>query len=238
VVSENMLLLGYQIALLFPVFLLIFTVRGFAKSLAAYMTGDTTAYHAGFVSFNPLVHIDIYGMLIVLTVLFFLGGLMPGGISRSFLYLLLIAFSVRWTFPVPIMQQNFRNMKLGVLCTTLAGPIANCIVALISMYVVRYAVIIMARPAAELFGQLCSVAVDVALFFAVIDLIPLPPFDGAAFLQILVPARYYGIVEWLEDYSLFTLLVLFVVPGTSDFFFAAIAQCKSIIASFLYMLVW
>ena len=100
--------------------------------------GDSTAAEAGFISLNPLAHVDIFGLLLVLGVLFLLGGFLPGAFSRAILVIFLIAIGARWTYPVPIVEHNFTHRLRGAILTTLAGPFGNFIVALLFLYVRKY----------------------------------------------------------------------------------------------------
>ena len=59
-----------EVVILLPVFLLLFTWRGFIQALFAKLMGDTTAEEDGFLSINPLAHVDLVGLLTILGVFF------------------------------------------------------------------------------------------------------------------------------------------------------------------------
>ncbi len=84
------------------------TFHEWAHGFAAYKLGDNTAKADGRLSLNPLDHIDP------------IGGLM----------LLLLGFG--WAKPVPVITRNFKKPKRDFAITSLAGPIANFVLALIS----------------------------------------------------------------------------------------------------------
>ena len=75
------------------------------------------------------------------------------------------------------------------------------------------------------FIQIFDTLIYTALFFGFMDLIPVPPFDGGRLLRYILPRRWQHIVGWLEEYSLYILLILFVMPVVSDIFFGVIATC-------------
>ncbi len=219
-----------DLAILFPVFLLIFTWRGFVQALTAKIMGDRTAERDGFLTLNPLAHIDLYGFMIVMGVFFVLGGLFYNVMPRAVLLMILILFGVRWTIPVPINDSKFRSYRLGGIITTLSGPLANFLLAFIAIGLMRLCLSTnlpanITNTLLEIFKNL----IHVALFFGVLDLIPLPPFDGGRMLRYLLPYSSYHTLQKLEEYSLFILLVLFFAPGISDIFFGGIFVIASII---------
>src|SRR4051812_19446859 len=118
--DSHFLQLVRDVAILFPAFLIVFSFRGFFKSWVAKIQGDETPADMGFLTLNPLAHVDVFGLLLVLGFLFVLGGLFPGTFSRAILFIFLIAIGARWTYPVPINELNFRKRVRGAVLTTLA----------------------------------------------------------------------------------------------------------------------
>lgn len=222
------------IALLFPAFLMVFTFRGFFRALAARWAGDETAYNEGFLTLNPLAHVDLYGMIIVLFVLFFIGGIFPGPATRPLLFVMLILVGVRWSIPVPIDESNFKNYKLGVLSTTLAGPMGCFMLAFLGLLAIHIFPTTMFPDYVFLtILKVFSLMADLAIFWGVIDLLPLPPFDGSRLLPFIFPPSMHDVLAWLEEYSLFIFLFLFFVPGVSDYFFELIRLITSGVYQFL-----
>jgi len=208
-----------DIAILFPVLLIVFTFRGFFRALVARWQGDNTAYQHGYLTLNPLAHVDISGVLLVLLIVFVLGAVMGGRYTRQMLYALLIMIGVRWTYRVPFEPRNFTKMKRGVILTLLAGPIGCFLLSLISMYLLAYIPFSLFNPGVtktlvEIFIEIIRLSV----WFGVLGLIPIPPFDGGRLLQFLLPYSKQATLAWLEEYSIFVILVLFFLPVTSDIF--------------------
>ena len=54
--QQEFLSLLSDIAILFPVFILVFTFRGFFKALVAKLMGDDTPRQEGFLTLNPIAH--------------------------------------------------------------------------------------------------------------------------------------------------------------------------------------
>ncbi len=202
-----------EVAVVFPAFVLILTFRGFFRALIARLLGDRTAASEGFLSLNPVMHIDIFGMLIILAFLILLGGILPDSFSRTVLLLMLIIFGVRWSHEIPIDERQFVHPRRGIMLTALAGPVGNFVLALLFLYILKYI------PFTRLFSKnmyeplvnICVTIIDFSIFFGIFHLIPLPPFDGATFLFSALPASYEHLKHKLEEYNLIILLaVLFL----------------------------
>ncbi len=219
--NQDFLLLIRDVAILFPAFLAVFTFRGFARAMVAKWMGDRTAVDSGFATLNPLAYVDVAGLSIILLVVFVLGALLGGGqIPRSMLLILLIFMGVRWAYTVPFEISNFRNLKWGALLTILASPLGCFLLSFIFLYVQRY--LPLANLSGEITTSLLSIVeagTDLAIYFGVLELLPIPPFDGGQLLRVLLPYSKQGIVSWLEEHSLYIMLGLFFVPVVSDFFF-------------------
>jgi Zn-dependent protease len=224
------------IAILFPVFLIIFTFRGFIQATIARLMGDTTAQRNGFLTLNPLAHIDIFGLSFVLLVFFVLGGLLYGTIPQTLLFILIIILGVRWTIPIPIDDQQFKNYRLGGILTSLSGPLSNFFIAFIAIGLLKV-VFLMQFPTNITLSLLSifNTLVYMSLFFGVLDLIPLPPFDGGRLLRYALPYSKQHIIQWLEQYSLIIFLFLFLVPGISDIFLGTIVYVSMMIKNVMLM---
>ena len=90
-----------------PPILLALTVHEYFHGYVAYRMGDPTAKYAGRLTFNPIKHIDIFGLFAF------------------------IIFRFGWAKPVPINPYNFRNVNRGILYTSIAGPLSNFVLAFI-----------------------------------------------------------------------------------------------------------
>ena len=225
--------------ILLPSFILVFTMRGFSKAFAAKLNGDQTAAEEGFLSLNPLAHIDLIGLVVFVGLVVVLGMIDSGFLHRSVLFAFLAIVGVRWTYEVPMDASRFRRHTAGVISTSLAGPIGNFVLALLGMYAFAYVPRLGMHPHVLMpILQIVQNTLQFSIFFGVLDLVPIPPFDGGRLLPYLLPSRLQYVVPWLEERALFVFLFLFVVPVVSDFFFVGLNTAATTIFHLLAHLVF
>lgn len=183
--------------------LLCITFHELAHGFAADRLGDHTARMQGRLSWNPVRHIDPFGLL------------------------MMIVAGVGWAKPVPVDARNFKNPKRGMAVTALAGPAANFLMAALVLivgslvyhfspltmpnslrYVYSYALVFLARCA--------MLSVGLGLF----NLIPIPPLDGSKVVFSLLPDRIYFTILRYERYimlALFALVFFGILDGPLQF---------------------
>lgn len=221
--TNQLLAMANEIAVLLPVLISIFTWRGFVQAAIANLAGDDTPKRYGFLTLNPIAHINLFGMLTVILVFFVLGGIFYNAIPRAVLFIFLIIMGVRWTIPVPFDDRAFKKHRLGNIAMALAGSIGNILLAFVTIPLLKLVHWLqLASYVTATFDEIFKTIINIALFFGVIDLIPLPPFDGGRVLRYILPQSAQGIVDWLEQYALFIFFLIFFMPGVSDFFFTGI----------------
>lgn len=226
-----------EIALLIPALVVVFTFKGFFKALLAKYVGDDTAEQDGFLTLNPLAHIDLQGVLILVVVLvgitLFFSSLLPHG----FLLLLLVLFGIRLIIPSPIDESKFRNYRLGGVVTSLADFLASVLLALVTIMLMKGILSAKVQPNILITAlELCNAIVDFSVFLGILNLIPLPPFDGGRLIKYLLPTKYDYIFNWLEEYAFFIVLFIFFAPGLSDIFWGALSGSASVVKQFLFSL--
>ncbi len=169
-----------------------------AHGVVALRFGDDTAKRAGRLTLNPLAHVDPFGT-IILPVLLALAG---GGV-------------IGWAKPVPVVPARMRDPRNGLLWSKLAGPATNLTLALIAAIAFRVTEPGgEARVAVVLFG-----IVNVVL--TVFNLLPVPPFDGSAVVERLLPARWLIVWRRAERWSFgVVILIIFLTPGLLDGLFS------------------
>ena len=168
--------------------LLCLTFHECCHGLMALALGDSTARRMGRLSLNPLKHIDLVGLL-------------------------LLAFArFGWAKPVPVDPRNFRDPKLGMALTALAGPVANVLLCFVALPL--YGVTVWAdfrfggNVALEYVGLFFLYTAVLSAGLAVFTLLPVPPLDGSKILFAFLPTRWYAWILRYERLGMVLLLAL------------------------------
>ena len=177
-------------AVLFPSVI----VHEVSHGALALVFGDETAKNAGRLTLNPLPHIDPLGTI-----------LLPA------LLLLTTGTAFGWAKPVPVDPRRLRHPRNQTLLVSLVGPAVNIVIAVIAALVVR----------AFQISPFDSLAIRVVYFtglvnvvLAAFNLIPIPPLDGSAVIERVLPSRYWPQYLRFRQYSMGILLILvLMVPG-------------------------
>ncbi len=154
--------------------------------------GDQTARYAGRLTLNPLKHLDPFGSVIL-----------PGLLIISNAPILF-----GWARPVPYNPNNLRDLRWGTIAVASAGVLANFFIAFIFGILIRLFPMFDAGPElTQNFYFIASTIVITNLALGVFNLIPIPPLDGSKVFFSLLPPSMYPIVEFMEQYALFFLLL-------------------------------
>ena len=169
-----------------PGLVIALVIHEYAHAKAADVMGDFTPRMTGRLTLNPMAHIDPIGLIMLLVVRF------------------------GWAKPVMINARNFRNWRQGELLVALAGPVANLLVAFISL--LAMAVLFKLGMFSEGVRLVLSMMVLFNINFAIFNMLPLPPLDGSKVLMVLLPGRMAYKLMSLERYSFIILIFLMMTP--------------------------
>ena len=161
------------------------TLHELSHGLVAYKLGDPTAKNAGRLTLNPIKHIDIMGLLMMLIARF------------------------GWAKPVPVDMRYFKNPKRGMAVTALAGPVSNVLIAAVAFAL--YGGVFDALRKSDVGQVILEIIYTtgyLSLALALFNLIPIPPLDGAKVLFSFLPDRAYGFMLRYERYVMLLLFVL------------------------------
>lgn len=172
-----------------PVILAI-TLHEAAHAYAAKYFGDDTAQMLGRMSLNPIRHIDIFGTILIPSVLFISGSPFIFGYAK----------------PVPVNFGRLRKPKRDMAWVALAGPAANLFMALCWMLLsILLSKLNFYSPFVFKMMQ-AGLVVNLVLF--AFNLFPIPPLDGGRILVGVLPYRYAQKVSSIEQYGFFIVLGL------------------------------
>lgn len=175
-----------------PVIVISLSFHEFAHAWAADRLGDPTARLSGRLTMDPLAHLDPFG------------------------FILLILAGWGWAKPVPVNPFNFRRPKQGMLYTSLAGPGANVLLALLSAIAFKLLVLLNVNNSFVL--AMLERMIMLNLGLAAFNLIPVPPLDGSKILAGLLPDSSASVIWNLETYGPLILIAL-VATGAIDYLF-------------------
>lgn len=180
---------GWWILALLPLRLLALVVHEYSHGFVSSKLGDPTPRLRGRLTFNPLVHLDLYGTILML----------------------LTGFG--WAKPVEVNPMYYKDRKKGMALVAFAGPISNFILAFLSLliYVIFFVIAVYLKfPAniVDVVGTICSYSAQINLCFMVFNLIPIPPLDGSRILGMFLNNRLYYSLMQLERYSMILIIVM------------------------------
>jgi Zn-dependent protease len=187
-----------RIALVLPAVLVGFTVHEFSHALVAVRLGDSTPRDQGRLTLNPISHIELIGLLMIL----------------------LVGFG--WAKPVQINPRNFKNPKNDEILVSLAGPFSNLLfgiafaVALKFLFTLAPQIFYTVGFGPILF-QILSYFVWINLLLAVFNLFPIPPLDGSHILLSLIPDKFSRFKLVYTRYGRFILIALILLGSFTGY---------------------
>ena len=162
------------------------TIHETCHGLVAYKLGDPTAKDAGRLSLNPIRHVDLIGLVMLLVCHF------------------------GWAKPVPVDARNFKDPKKGMALTALAGPVSNVLqtVVLLAAYGLLYFPLLKMGEAGAFFLRLVLTTAYLSTALAIFNIIPISPLDGSKVLYSVIPDKAYFTLLRYERYGMGILIVL------------------------------
>ncbi|HOZ54614.1 MAG TPA: site-2 protease family protein [Clostridia bacterium] len=178
--------------LMIPAVLIAITFHEFAHAYTANKLGDNTAKEQGRLNLNPLNHVDLVGLIMLLTI------------------------GIGWGKPV---QVDYRNLNGKTSVTkaealiSIAGPVMNFIVAII--FALIYGVIVKFNLLSNFdiktyyyivlaIGYIIMLNIGLGVF----NLIPLPPLDGSKVLKYFLPQKSR---IWFEEKESIFYIVFIII---------------------------
>ena len=133
--------------------LLCITLHELSHGFVAWRLGDPTAKNAGRLTLNPIRHLDVVGLLMMLVA------------------------KVGWAKPVPVDPRYFRKPKQGMALTALAGPVSNFVLAVLAMLISKVIYLYAPYSAAMdvVFSFCLYTLAPLSIGLGLFNLIPIPP---------------------------------------------------------------
>jgi Zn-dependent protease len=152
---------------------------------AARYFGDDTAAQRGRLSWNPVVHAELFGSVLLPLMLWFLTP---------------VAFG--WAKPVPVDVSKLRSPRRDMALVALAGPAANGLMALAWAFGWRLA---MEFQVGVTISWMCLTGISLNIAIGLLNLLPVLPLDGGRIVSSALPTR------WLPRYQATTLPAVVVL---------------------------
>ena len=170
------------------VLLLCFPVHECAHALVAHWLGDDTASDMGRLTLNPLVHIDPMGALCMFVA------------------------SIGWAKPTPVSLHRCRKVSIRTadILVSAAGPVSNFLLSLIMVIIAK----ILMATSSELTPTMFYIYLglyqiaEINTFLMIINLIPVPPFDGYSLIQGILPRKQ---AIWIEEHAQIIHFIVFIL---------------------------
>jgi Zn-dependent protease len=184
-----------------PVLLLSLTVHEFAHAWMALRQGDDTAYRQGRVNVDPRAHLEPIGSLLFPII----------GIGTGMPIL-------GWAKPVPTDPRKYRHYKRGDILVSLAGVMANAVLAVIFALLVLLFVVMTggmdSRPRfLDTLSQMLVMGVTANVGLILFNLLPIPPLDGSHVFYHLLPPNLGASYRQLQPYGMMILFGLAFFGG-------------------------
>ena len=179
------------------IMLIAFPLHECAHGWVAMLLGDNTAEESGRLTLNPIAHIDPMGAIAMLL------------------------FGIGWAKPVPVNPARCDKVKpkAAMALIAAAGPLSNLLLAFIFEIVYKVVmynnmdILLTGRESVHLYLIIALYRlVDLNIFLAIFNLLPIPPFDGSRLFLAFLPTKLYFKVMRYER-AIMTVIMILLLLG-------------------------
>jgi len=197
-------IIGFIIALIIAI-----SVHEFSHALSAYRLGDNTAKNQGRLTLNPKAHLDPMGTIMI------------------------VFAGFGWGRPTPVSPWNLRiGEKAGMAVVSVAGPISNVIVALITGII--FQVYMNSGTDSIQVARILLTVIQLNLVLAIFNLLPIAPLDGFKIVLGLLPRDAALSFAKTERYGM--MILVLIIMGDVFLNLGILGRVISPVISFLMRL--
>lgn len=211
-----------SLALSLPILLYSAILHEIMHGYVADRLGDPTARLSGRLTLNPIPHIDPIMTIAVPLILILSGSPVIFGGAK----------------PVPIDPYNLKDGKKDIALVALAGPLTNLILAATAALLFRgisalgITQTITFMPFVLLILQ---ITVQMNLYLAIFNLLPIPPLDGSKVFALLLPNELSSAYLSIGSIGILLLFLLLSFPIGGFYLPSFMLHIYSTISTFLGM---
>ena len=178
----------------------------FSHALVAYYGGDTTVKDKGYLTFNPLKYTHPVFSLLMPIIFLLMGGIgLPGG----------AVYIERWRLRGPKWET----------AVSLAGPLSNALLAVMLGLILQSAPI----SSSGIWPALSFLAF-LQISALVLNLIPLPPFDGFGAIEPYLPMNFrMKLAETRGMFSWVVIILLWQIPFIGRLFWGFVSLLAQLV---------
>lgn len=160
------------------------TFHEYSHAWAADRLGDPTPRLQGRLTLNPLVHLDLFGLLF------------------------LLFFGFGWGKPVIFDPFNLKDPRRDAAKISIAGPLSNFVMALALSLLLRLFILFHLSPLITIGSLILVPIIQLNIILGVFNLLPIHPLDGFKIVGGLLSEEQAK--EWysLQRYGLIFLIIL------------------------------
>lgn len=170
----------------------------YSHAWVANKLGDPTAKNMGRMTLDPSKHLDPIGLICFI----------------------LLGFG--WAKPVIVNSRNLKHFKRDDILISIAGPLMNLVLAFIFYGIWFFGTLKWTYATSDVVVQILSMLFSLNLWFAVFNILPIPPLDGFHIATSLFVRKNYKVVEFLERYG-FVILIGLLISGILQTVLSAVA---------------
>ena len=192
------------------------TVHEFAHSLVTIGLGDDTPRRQGRLTLNPLAHIDIIG------------------------FIMLVIAGFGWAKPVQINPANLKKPRRDEILISIAGPIANLLLAMLAVVIVWLVLAthaLLSLSSIRAFGNFMAMLAEINVSLAIFNMIPIPPLDGSHLVTPFLGAVNTKVAATYFRYGSIVLLAIILIQSFTRFEIIPISKLTYAIVLWMFRLV-
>jgi Zn-dependent protease len=181
------------------------TIHEFAHAFTSWRMGDNLPRFSGRLTLNPFSHIDIVGLIFMVSTCYISMGIMNTGFG--------------WGKPVETSPKYYKDKQKGTILVGLSGPLTSFIFAILAL--IPYTIIQQKSLASTLnplvivLGTFLNYISVFSFNLALISLLPFRPFDGFMIWGKMINPKTQFIMLQFQNiiFSFFLLIILIPMTG-------------------------